>query len=83
MILKSMESDSYYIAFASCFVYLVLRIIQIEWIDYEKHDKLIKKLTKETILVFASIVLGIYLLVLLKPHYSATPAFVFTDPPDF
>ena len=81
-----MESDLYYIAAATAFVYVVFRIIQIEWIDHEKHDKLIKKLTKEMMLVFASCVFGIYLLIQVKPHYeniTSAPDFVFTDTPDF
>lgn len=78
--------ESYYIALASSFVYIILRIIQIEWVDYEKHDKLIKKLLKESILVFTSIILGIYILLQLMPHYESafsTPEFVFTDTPPF
>lgn len=76
-----MEQGQWVTSTAISIVFFIIRIIEIKFIL--KEDIVLKRMIRDTIIVFISSVLGLFILTQVNTEVSSSFPAVFTDKPDF
>lgn len=76
-----MEQGQWVTSIAISIVYFIIRFIEIKFIL--KEDIILKQMIRDTILVFISSILGLFILTQVNTDVSSNIPAVFTGKPDF